>query len=365
MSSSATVSVSPYKLHLLTESEGPSTEVTVSSTDMLDHYKQMMRIRRMEIACDNLYKQRLIRGFCHLYDGQEAIAIGLEAEATYKDYLITSYREHAYQLTRGDTMANIFAELMGKRSGCSNGKGGSMHLYHPEHRFFGGNGIVGAQVPLGAGLAFAAKYREEPVVSFALYGDGAANQGQIFEAANMAKLWSLPVIFLCENNQYGMGTPTKRAAAETEFYTRGHYIPGIQADGMDVLSVREACRFAKAHCLAGNGPIFLELKTYRYHGHSMSDPGITYRSRNEVSDMRANRDCITKAKQLILKEEWATEQELKALDKSIRVEVDEAVEQAKLDTELEKDELFTDIYNKSLPPFVRYPDYANSRVFTN
>lgn len=358
---SAEFEVTPFKTY---KCDAPENTTSITKDELMKLYRDMVTIRRFEIVSDNLYKQRLIRGFCHLYDGQEAVAVGIDSVLTREDYLITAYRDHGFQYTRGDTVESIIAELLGNSTGCARGKGGSMHMYYPEHNFFGGNGIVGAQVPLGAGLALAAKYLKNNSVSIALYGDGAANQGQIFEAANMAALWKLPCMFACENNQYGMGTSVERAAAEVEFYTRGHYIPGIQIDGMDVLAVRKGMQWAADWCRSGKGPLFIEFKTYRYHGHSMSDPGITYRSRDEVSSVRANRDCISKAKMHLLDLNWATESELKALDKEIRNEVDEAVERAKSAKQLPPEELYTDIYVGKPPPFVRYPDFAKSKSFS-
>lgn len=352
--SSATFELAtPFRTH---KCDGPSQTVTATKEELLAYYSSMVQVRRMEIVADTLYKQRLIRGFCHLYDGQEAVAVGMNAALDPQDYLITAYRGHGWSLLRGDSLFGIFSELMGKRSGSARGKGGSMHMYWPGRNYFGGNGIVGAQVPLGAGLAFTSKYSKQNLVSVAIYGDGAANQGQIFEAANMAALWDLPVIFVCENNQYGMGTSIGRASASSDFYNRIDFIPGIAVDGMNVLASREAMRYAADWARSGKGPIALEMKTYRYHGHSMSDPGISYRTRDEVSEVRATRDCIAKVKSMILEHQWATEEELKAIDKQIRKEVDQAVKEAKEASELPPDELFTDIYVEGPPEFRRYPD---------
>ena len=250
----------------------------------MGYHRTMYLMRRMEIAADNEYKQRSIRGFCHLYDGQEAVAMGVQSALDAEDDWITTYRCHCAALVRGDTPEMILAELFGRATGAAAGKGGSMHMYNSEKNFWGGAAIVGAQVPIGAGLAFSHKYKHDQAgggdgpmgCAVTMYGDGSANQGQCWEAANMAALWKLPTIFMCENNEYGMGTSTKRSSFITEYYKQGNKIPGIQCDGMDVLAVRDAVAFAKAHCGAGNGPIYMEMKTYRYHGHSMSDPGITY-----------------------------------------------------------------------------------------
>jgi len=301
---------------------------TCSSEEMLALYRSMLTMQRLEIVADNMYKDKHIRGFCHLYLGQEAIAAGMEAAMTRKDYLITSYREHCQQLVRGDTPFRILAELCGKSEGCSKGKGGSMHMFLTESRFFGGNGIVGAQTALGAGLAFAAHYRKESdVVAYAMFGDGSANQGQLYEALNIAALHKLPLIYVCENNKYGMGTATARSAYEDRYYTRGDYVPGIRINGMDVLQVKEGMSWAKKWAIA-NGPLYVELDTYRYRGHSMSDPGISYRTRTEVDQVRQERDPIKMQHNRIVSAGIATEEELKAMGKEVKKIVDQAGKQA-------------------------------------
>lgn len=303
-------------------------------------------------ARSQLYKAKMIRGFCHLSTGQEAVAAGMEAAITPKDSIITAYRCHGFTYTRGQSAKGILAELMGRKDGTSLGKGGSMHMFANE--FYGGNGIVGAQVPVGAGVAFAHLYRGNGAMCFSLYGDGAANQGQVFEAYNMAKLWDLPVVFVCENNKYGMGTSDKRAAASTTYYTRGDYIPGFRVNGMDVLAVKEGCRFARDWTLSGKGPLVMELNTYRYGGHSMSDPGTTYRTREEIQHMRSTADPIMGLKDRLLSSGLATEEELKAMDKEIKAEIDQAVVEAKASPFPDMSELYTEVYAKgSEPPFLR------------
>jgi len=306
----------------------------------------------METAAANLYKEKQIRGFCHLCSGQEAIYSGIRAGMRDQDSVITSYRAHGFTYVMGVSVLGVLAELTGKKSGCVRGKGGSMHMY--AKNFYGGNGIVGAQVPLGAGIAFAHKYKEDGGVNFSLYGDGAANQGQIAEAFNLAKLWELPAVFICENNHYGMGTSEERHAASTEFFKRGDYIPGMWIDGMDILAVREATRFAIDYCsVQKKGPLVYEISTYRYHGHSMSDPGTSYRTREEVQDVRQTRDPITGFRDRLVGSELAEVSELKAIEIEVKKSVDADVKKAKSDSEIGSEELFYDIYENNLEGKIR------------
>ena len=324
--------------------EVPALSFETEKETLLKMYKDMIIIRRMEMAADALYKSKKIRGFCHLSVGQEAIAVGIENAITPTDTVITSYRCHGFAFMRGASVKSVLAELMGRRSGIANGKGGSMHMF--TNGFYGGNGIVGAQVPLGAGLAFSHKYKNDKAVTFDLYGDGASNQGQVFEAYNMAKLWNLPVIFACENNKYGMGTSAARSSAMTEYYKRGQYIPGLKINGMDVLATYQASKFAKDWASQGIGPLVLEYETYRYGGHSMSDPGTTYRTREEVQHMRSRNDPIAGLKAVLLEKEIASEDEIKSYDKAARKYVDEQVAAAEADAppEAKMDILFEDVY---------------------
>ncbi len=339
----------------------------------------------MEMAADRLYKEKKIRGFCHLSTGQEAVAAGIEHAITKEDHVITAYRCHGFALMRGGTVRSIIGELLGRREGIAYGKGGSMHMF--AKGFYGGNGIVGAQVPVGAGLAFANQYMGKDNTTLALYGDGASNQGQVFEAFNMAKLWNLPIIFGCESkssptqphrltparslpldpmclpsltsladNKYGMGTAANRAAALTDYYKRGQYIPGLKINGMDILAVKAAVQYGREYTRAGNGPLVYEYVTYRYGGHSMSDPGTTYRTREEIQRMRSTNDPIAGLKQKLLDWGVTSEEELKAIDKEARAHVDEEVALAEKMAEPEPTPriLFEDIYVRgSEPEFMR------------
>ncbi|EDV24974.1 expressed hypothetical protein [Trichoplax adhaerens] len=330
----------PYQVHAL-ENELP-TAATITRSEALQYYKQMQTIRRLEVTADNLYKSKQIRGFCHLYNGQEACAVGIEAAITPEDSIITAYRAHGWTYLRGVSVEGVLAELIGHENGCARGKGGSMHMYGKN--FYGGNGIVGAQVPLGAGIAFAHKYNKDNKVCITLYGDGAANQGQVFETFNMAKLWSLPCIFVCENNKYGMGTSVERASASTEYYTRGDYIPGIRANGHDVITVREVTKFAADWCRNGKGPIIIELETYRYKGHSVSDPGISYRTRDEIDHVRKTSDPIAMLKKKLLDSSLATEDEIKGIDNEIKNYVSGELKKAQNGKELPLEDLYNDVY---------------------
>ncbi|KAI7829883.1 dehydrogenase E1 component-domain-containing protein [Kickxella alabastrina] len=332
--------------------ETPSREITISKDEAISLYREMQMVRRLEMAADSSYKHKLIRGFCHLCTGQEAVPVGMEGAITKEDAIITAYRCHGFTYMRGASPVSILAELMGRKDGVSQGKGGSMHMYAPN--FYGGNGIVGAQVPLGAGISFAQKYKGEKTCTLALYGDGAANQGQVFEAYNMAKLWDLPTIFVCENNKYGMGTAAGRAAANTDYYTRGQYIPGIRVNGMDVLAVRQAVAYAREFTTSGNGPMVVEMKTYRYGGHSMSDPGTTYRTREEIQHMRSTSDPITGYKHRLLDAGVVAEEDLKAIDKEAKRVIDEALAIAKAIPEPDAAQLWEDVYVRgSEVPYLR------------
>ena len=315
-----------------------------SKDDELRAYRDMLLIRRFEEKAGQLYGMGFIGGFCHLYIGQEAVVTGLKMSLIEGDQMITAYRDHGHMLAMDMSPRGVMAELTGRKGGYSRGKGGSMHMFSKEKNFYGGHGIVGAQVSLGTGLAFANRYRENKNVSMAYFGDGASNQGQVYESFNMAALWKLPVIYVIENNRYAMGTAVSRASAETDFSHRGasFKIPGIQVDGMDVRAVKAAADLATEWCRGGNGPIILEMQTYRYRGHSMSDPA-KYRSKDEVQKMRSEHDPIEQVKQRLLEKGHATEDDLKAIDKDVREIVADSAEFAQTDPEPDVSELWTDI----------------------
>ncbi len=310
----------------------------------LDAYREMLLIRRFEEKAGQLYGMGFIGGFCHLYIGQEAVVVGVQMALKDGDQVITGYRDHGHMLACGMSARGVMAELTGRRGGLSKGKGGSMHMFSKEKNFYGGHGIVGAQVSLGTGLAFANKYRENGNISVAYFGDGAANQGQVYESFNMAQLWKLPVIYVIENNRYAMGTAVSRASAQTDFSQRGvsFGIPGIQVDGMDVRAVKAAAEQAAAHTRSGKGPVILEMLTYRYRGHSMSDPA-KYRSKDEVQKMRSEHDPIEQVKNRLMEKGWASEDELKAIDKDVRDIVADSADFAQSDPEPDVSELYTDI----------------------
>ncbi len=312
----------------------------------LKAYRDMLLIRRFEEKAGQLYGMGLIGGFCHLYIGQEAVVVGMQMTLKEGDQVITSYRDHGHMLACGMSPRGVMAELTGRRGGYSRGKGGSMHMFSREKNFYGGHGIVGAQVPLGTGLAFANYYRGNDNVCLTYFGEGAANQGQVYESFNMASLWKLPCIYVIENNRYAMGTVVSRSAAKAEqLYARGAAfgIPGEQVDGMDVRAVKAAGEKAVANGRAGNGPYVLEMMTYRYRGHSMSDPA-KYRSKDEVQKMREENDPIEQVKRRMLEASYASEDELKKIDGDIRATVTEAAEFAQADPEPDDSELWTDIY---------------------
>jgi pyruvate dehydrogenase E1 component alpha subunit len=308
-------------------------------------YRAMLLIRRFEEKAGQMYGMGLIGGFCHLYIGQEAVVVGMQMTIKPGDEVITAYRDHGHMLACGMDPKGVMAELTGRRGGYSKGKGGSMHMFSVEAGFYGGHGIVGAQVPLGTGLAFTNRYRGNDNVSLTYFGDGAANQGQVYESFNMAKLWKLPVVFVIENNQYGMGTSVDRASATTDLSHRGRSfdIPGDRVDGMDVRAVKAAGDRAVLWAREGNGPYILEMLTYRYRGHSMSDPA-KYRSREEVQKMRTEHDPIEQVRSRILQSKWATEDEVKKIDAEVRDRINEAAEFATHDAEPDPAELYTDVY---------------------
>jgi len=316
-----------------------------SKEDLLGLYREMLLIRRFEERAGQLYGMGLIGGFCHLYIGQEAIAVGMHHARKDGDQIITGYRAHGHALACGVDAKQVMAELTGRAAGIAKGKGGSMHMFEPASGFYGGHGIVGAQVSLGTGLALANHYSGDGKVAFVYFGDGAANQGQVYESFNMAELWGLPVVYIIENNQYAMGTSVERSSSETHLYRRGasFNIPGSEVDGMDVLAVREAGLAAAEHARSGKGPFILEMKTYRYRGHSMSDPA-KYRTREEVDEVRKTRDPIEHLDSILEKKGFADEAAIKAIDAEVKRIVADAAEFARTAPEPEPSELYTDVY---------------------
>jgi len=317
----------------------------VGAADLLQLYRDMLLIRRFEEKAGQMYGMGLIGGFCHLYIGQEAVVVGMQAAIRPGDSVVTSYRDHGHMLACGMDPKGVMAELTGRSGGYSKGKGGSMHMFSREKAFFGGHGIVGAQVPIGAGLGFAAKYKGDGGLSLTYFGDGSANQGQVYEAFNMAALWKLPVIFIIENNQYAMGTSVQRSTATPELFRRGESfgIPGRAVDGMDVLAVKAAGDEAAAYA-RDKGPVLLEMKTYRYRGHSMSDPA-KYRTREEVQKIRQESDPIDRLRDRILDGKAADEAKLKELDREVKQIVTEAAEFAQHSPEPDPSELYADVLN--------------------
>jgi pyruvate dehydrogenase E1 component alpha subunit len=325
---------------------GVSSKPSASDKErLLGYYKDMLLIRRFEERAGQLYGMGLIGGFCHLYIGQEAVAVGMESVRIKGDQIITGYRDHGHMLAAGMDAREVMAELTGRAGGSSRGKGGSMHMFSTEAGFYGGHGIVGAQVSLGTGLALANRNARNGNVSFTYFGDGAANQGQVYESFNMAQLWKLPVVYLIENNQYAMGTSVERSSSETQLYKRGvsFQIPGEEVDGMDVEVVRAAAERASEHARSGRGPYILELKTYRYRGHSMSDPA-KYRTRDEVDEVRKTRDPIDLLRDRLEKNKLATEEDFKAIDAEVKAVVADAAEFARTSPEPDPKELYTDVY---------------------
>ncbi len=328
----------------LAKRKAKADEPDLSPADLVKLYRDMLLIRRFEEKAGQMYGMGLIGGFCHLYIGQEAVVVGMQSAITPADCVITSYRDHGHMLACGMDPGGVMAELTGRRGGYSKGKGGSMHMFSKEKNFYGGHGIVGAQVPLGTGLAFALKYRGTDNVSLTYLGDGAVNQGQVYESFNMAALWKLPVIYVIENNKYGMGTAIERASASTEFHRRGdaYGISGEAVDGMNVLAVREAAMRAVAHARAGKGPFILEMNTYRYRGHSMSDPA-KYRAKEEVERMRQQHDPIDQLAKVLIGDGFADEAALKKIDREVKDVVTAAADFAQNSPEPDPSELYTDV----------------------
>lgn len=341
-----------FKLHLIEREEGPETTVLLTKEQAARYLRKMLVIRKTEKQLAVMYRERSIRGFCHLYVGEEACAVGLYENMSPDDELITSYRCHGHAYLTGVPLENIIAELMGKVTGQSGAKGGSMHIY--GKRFYGGNGIVGAQVPLGTGIALAAKYNNKNSVCFTCLGDGASNQGQVYESYNMAKIWELPIVYIIENNKFAMGTSSLRSSATQEYHNKVTWIPGVQCDGMDIVSVRECLRFARNYAIK-NGPIIIDLVTYRFFGHSMSDPGTSYRSRKEVLETKKRIDPIYTFRATMRKTNLLSEDEMATIDNDAKRELADALAKASQGTEPPLHHLYCDMYCKILEEQVRSP----------
>ncbi len=340
------------------ESKFPTT-TTTNKAELLRYFTELSKMRRMEVASDDLYKNKQIRGFCHLYIGQESIALGMEEALTFEDPLITAYREHCQSYTRGFTIKEIIAEMMSKATGGTKGKGGSMHYYKKETNYYGGNGIVGAQIPIGTGLAFGLKYMKKKNASFTMFGDGSVNQGQFEEAANMAGLWKLPVCYVIENNRYGMGTAVERSNFHLPVYSKFRSFPGLKIDGMEIFQVREYTKFCKDYVI-NNGPILFEIDTYRYQGHSMSDPGVSYRTKDEVNKVRQSRDNIEFIRKMILDHKFASEDELINIELDIKNEINKIVEECKADPLPKLEELYSEVYVNQDSMYIRGANQEDS-----
>jgi pyruvate dehydrogenase E1 component alpha subunit len=335
-----------------TATKGKKSKPKYSKDLYLQWYEQMQMMRRFEERAGQLYGMQKIKGFCHLYNGQEAVVAGAISVMTKEDAMITAYRDHAHALGKGVSAREVMAELYGKITGCSKGKGGSMHMFSKEHRFFGGHGIVGGQIPLGAGIAFAEQYNGTKNICVCYMGDGAVRQGALHEAYNMAMLWKLPVVFVVENNSYAMGTSVERTSNVTELYKLGsaYDMPSYQVDGMSVEAVHEAMQNACDHARSGKGPVFLEMKTYRYKGHSMSDPA-KYRSKDEVEEYKS-KDPIEVTKQILLDNKFATEADIEAIDNRIAEIVEDSVKFAEESPYPDASELYKDVYDQSDYPYI-------------
>lgn len=351
--------------HLLPENTTFPKTASATADQIFTNWKTMYNLRRMEIKVEDLYLNRDIRGFCHLYNGQEAVVTGMESALTFKDMVITAYRDHANAHLRGISVYQIMCEQLGHRDGSSKAKGGSMHFYSKENNFYGGNGIVGAQVPVGVGLAFSLKYQKNKEnVAVAIYGDGAANQGQIYEAANMAALWKLPVILVCEMNFYAMGTSVERhSSGGIDFHKKIHNVPGIKVNGQCSFEMREAFAFAKEYAL-NNGPIIINVVTYRYQGHSMSDPGTTYRIKEMHDAWKNERDPVKNLRTFLIENQIKTEEEIVLEEKNIKKFIEAETERALASPIAPMEFLTQDVYDPSVKCYIRAPNYEDS-IFIN